>query len=477
MTSDQLFIDGHFVDAASGATRPLIDPGTEEVLSTLPFGDATDAQRALDAAARALPAWSKKTVYERTALLEKAAEIIASRVVDYAPRTARESGKPLSQARAEWAGAPGYLRVAAEQARSLGGRVVPARHGARRIDVTYRPVGVVGVITAWNFPVYNPNRAVASALAAGCTVVLRPSEFTPRSAFDYARAFADAGLPPGVLNVIHGDPAGMAQAMLDDPRCRKLAFTGSTRVGRLLMEGAARTITRLSLELGGNAPVIVMPDVDVKAVATSAVVAKLRNAGQVCIAPQRFYVHAAIVDAFTAAARDAMATEVLGHALEPSTTVGPLINEAQRARVARIVDASVAVGARLVCGGVARPGPGFFYEPTIVTDVPAHAPILREEVFGPVLPIVPFHDVNQAIALANDSEHGLAGYVWTRDLTTATQLAEALECGLVGVNDWYPVAPEAPFGGVKQSGMGRESGLEGVLEYVDVKARFTGLGA
>jgi acyl-CoA reductase-like NAD-dependent aldehyde dehydrogenase len=473
---DKLYIDGQFVDAASGATRALVDPGTEATLAELPFGDARDAQRALDAAARALPAWSKRTVYERTALIEKAAELIAARAAEYAPRTAGESGKPLAQARGEWAGAPGYLRVAAEQARALGGRVVPARVGTRRIDVTYQPIGVVGVITAWNFPVYNPNRAVASALAVGCTVVLRPSEFTPRSALDYARAFADAGLPPGVLNVVHGEPAGIAEAMLDDPRCRKIAFTGSTRVGRLLMEGASRTITRLSLELGGNAPVIVMPDVDVAAVAKSAVTAKLRNAGQVCIAPQRFYVHASIADAFTAAAREAMSKEILGPALDKATTVGPLINDVQRKRVARIVDESVAAGARVVCGGAVPAGAGYFYEPTILADVPATAPVLREEIFGPVLPVVPFDAVDDAVRMANDSEYGLAAYVWTRDLNVATKIAEALECGMVGVNDWYPVTPEAPFGGVKQSGLGRESGFEGVLEYVDAKARYIGLG-
>jgi acyl-CoA reductase-like NAD-dependent aldehyde dehydrogenase len=474
--TDKLFIDGEFVDARSGATRDLVDPGNETVLATLPFGDATDAQRALDAAARAQPAWSKKTVYERTAIVEKAAEIIAARAAEFAPRTAEESGKPLAQARGEWAGAPGYLRFAAEQARALGGRVVPARLPTRRIDVTYAPVGVVGVITAWNFPVYNPNRAVASALAVGCTVVLRPSEFTPRSAFDYARAFADAGLPPGVLNVVHGDPASMAQAMLDDPRCRKIAFTGSTRVGRLLMAGAARTVTRLSLELGGNAPVIVMPDVDVVAVAKSAVTAKLRNAGQVCIAPQRFYVHASVAAAFVEAAREAMAREVLGHALARATTVGPLINAIQRDRVARIVADSVAAGARVVCGGAPRLGPGFFYEPTVLADVPAGAPVLREEIFGPVLPVVPFTSLDEVLQQANDCEHGLAGYVWTRDLAVATRIAESLEVGMVGVNDWYPVTPEAPFGGVKQSGVGRESGLEGVLEYVDAKTRYVGMG-
>lgn len=472
---DAMYIDGRFTGSVAGTLRPLIDPGNEGVLAELPYGDAEDARLALDAAAKALPAWSAKTAYERAALLEKAAEIIASRVTAYAPRTAEESGKPLAQARGEWASAPHYLRVAAEHARTLGGRSIPSRLGARRIDVLYRPVGVVGVITAWNFPVYNPNRAVSSALAAGCTVVLRPSEFTPRSAFDYARAFADAGLPPGVLNVVHGDPHAIGQALLDDPRCRKLAFTGSTRVGKLLMDGASRTVKRLSLELGGNAPVLVMPDVDAVAVARSAVTAKLRNAGQVCIAPQRFYVHASLFDAFVDAARSAMEREVLGHALDPKTTLGPLINHAQRERVARIVDDSVARGACVITGGRRAEGRGYFYLPTLLTELPDDAPALREEVFGPVMAVVPFEHPEEALERANDTEYGLAAYVWTRDLRMATQLSESLEFGLVGVNDWYPVTPEAPFGGMKQSGMGRESGMEGVLEYLEVKTRYLGL--
>lgn len=473
---DRMYIDGAFTGSVSGKTRALVDPGTEAVLAELPYGDAEDAKLALDAAAKALPAWSAKTAYERAAVLEKAAELIAARAAEYAVRTAEESGKPLAQARGEWVGAPNYLRVAAEQARSLGGRNIPSRLGSRRIDVTHQPVGVVGVITAWNFPIYNPNRAVSSALAAGCTAVLRPSEYTPRSAFDYARAFADAGLPPGVLNVVHGDPAAMGQAMLDDPRCRKMAFTGSTRVGKLLMDGASRTVKRLSLELGGNAPVIVMPDVDVASVAKSGVTAKLRNAGQVCIAPQRFYVHASVAGAFVAAAKAAMEREVLGHALDPRTTLGPLINAAQRERVAHIVDASVAAGARLVTGGVRLEGAGYFYRPTLLTDAPDDAPVLCEEVFGPVMVVVPFEREEEAQAKANDTEYGLAAFVWTRDLRVATRLSEGLAFGMVGVNDWYPVTAEAPFGGVKQSGMGRESGMEGLLEYLEVKTRYIGLG-
>lgn len=468
---DRMWIGGQWTGARAGGTRSLVDPGSERVLAELPYGDGADARMALDAAAEAFPDWARRTAYERGALLERAAALIAERVDEYAARTTEESGKPLAQSKGEWASAPNYLRFAAEEARRLGGRWVPARAPGRRIDVTYAPLGVVGVITAWNFPVYNVNRAVASALAAGCTLVVRPSELTPRSALDYARAFADAGLPPGVLNVIHAEPHPVGQAFLDDPRCRKIAFTGSTRVGKLLMEGAARTVTRLALELGGNAPVLVFPDVDVEAVARAGVVAKTRNCGQVCIAPQRFYVHRAVVERFAAAATAAAEDQVVGHGLDARTTLGPLISAAQRDRVEALVDGS---RARIRTGGFRPQRLGYFYAPTVLDEVPAGAPVLTEEIFGPVLPIVPFDSTEEAIALANATEYGLASFVFTRDLSTAFSVSEALEFGLVGVNDWYPVTAEAPFGGVKQSGLGRESGYEGVHEYVEAKTRYFG---
>jgi acyl-CoA reductase-like NAD-dependent aldehyde dehydrogenase len=474
---DLMFIGGQWVAAKGGGTWHLIDPGRAEALTEITYGDARDAHAALDAAAEAFPAWAARTAYERAALLEKAADTIAARVEVYARRTTEESGKPLAQARGEWAGAPNYLRFAAEEARRLGGRWIPARLPGRRIDVQYAPLGVVGVITAWNFPVYNVNRAVASALAAGCTAVVRPSEYTPRSALDYAQAFADAGLPPGVLNVVNGDPASMAGALMADARCRKIAFTGSTRVGKLLMDAASKTIKRLALELGGNAPVLVFPDADVAAVARAGVTAKLRNAGQVCIAPQRFIVHASVAETFTAAALEQLGREVVGHGLEPASTVGPLINAVQRDRVEALVERSVAAGARVRCGGhrVQGPGhPGFFYAPTLLDAVPADASVLREEIFGPVLPVQTFETTADALRLAHETEYGLAAFVFTRDLRTAFEVSERLEFGMVGVNDWYPVTAEAPFGGMKQSGLGRESGAEGVHEYVEARTRYFG---
>lgn len=475
MNRELMHIAGGEREALAGRWWTVVDPATEQPVCEVPWGDAADASAAIDAAAAAFPAWSRKTAYERGAILERAAELIRERVDVYARRTSEESGKPLAQSRGEWAGAPNYLRTAAEEARTLGGRWIPARSPGRRIDVTYAPLGVVGVITAWNFPIYNVNRAVASALAAGCCAVVRPSEFTPRTALDYARALHDAGLPPGVLNVITGEPHAIGQAMLDDPRCRKIAFTGSTRVGKLLMEGAARTVTRLALELGGNAPVIVLPDVaDLEAVARAGVTARHRNCGQVCISPQRFYVHTSIYERFVAAMAAAVGAEVVGSGLDPKTTVGPLINARQRARVADIVERSLAAGAVPVVGGQALPGPGYFYAPTLLRDVPADAPVVHEEIFGPVTPVIPFASVDEALALANATEYGLAAYVFTAELRAAMRVSERLEFGMVGVNDWYPVTAEAPFGGFKQSGLGRESGREGVHEYVEVKTRYFG---
>lgn len=471
----RMIVHGTAIESHTRRWRSVVDPATGEAIAEVPWGDGADARAAIDAAAAAWPAWAARTAYDRGAILEHAATLIAERADELARRTTQESGKPLAQSKAEWMGAPNYIRVAAEEARRLGGRWIPARLPGRRIDVTYSPLGVVGVITAWNFPVYNINRAVSSALAAGCTVVIRPSECTPRSAVDYAQAFVDAGAPPGVVNVVIGEASPIAQAMLDDPRCRKIAFTGSTRVGKMLIEGSARTVTRLALELGGNAPVLVFPDIaDVEAVARSAVTARHRNCGQVCITPQRFYVHADIFERFTAAMAEAMRAEVVGPGSDPRTTVGPLINERQRVRVHEIVKQSVAAGAVRVVGGYEMAPPGFFYAPTLLRDVPASAPILHEEVFGPVTPVVPFNNTDEVLGLANATEYGLAAFVWTRDLNTAMRVSERLEFGMIGINDWYPVTAEAPFGGFKQSGTGRESGLEGVHEYVEAKTRYFG---
>ena len=338
-------------------------------------------------------------------------------------------------------------------------------------------MGVVGVITAWNFPIYNVARAGAAALAAGCTVVFRPAELTPMTAMEMVAIMLEAGMPAGVVNLINGEAAAMAQEMLTNPLCAKIHFTGSQRVGKLLMDGASRTVTRLSLELGGNAPVLIFPDVDVAAVARGAVTAKFRNAGQVCVSPQRFFVHRAIAERFTAEIVSLASGLRLGSGLLPETNVGPLISARHRNDVDAMVAEAKHAGAEIVLGG-ARPAAlekGFFFEPTVVAGSSSRSPLFTQEVFGPVLPIAVFDDTDAVLEEANATRYGLAAYAWTNDLRVAQKLAEHLQFGLVGINDWSPQATEAPFPGWKESGVGQESGAEGLLEYLETKVVSTGV--
>lgn len=469
-------INGEWVGASNGGTWDLVNPATEEVIAVMPFGDAVDARNALDFAAAAFPRWARRTPYERGDVLLGAADWILPRAEELARITTEESGKPLREALAEWRSAVNYLRWFAQEAPRVYGRTIPPRMSSRRVMTIHQPVGVVGTITAWNFPIYNVVRSWGAALAAGCTVVGRPSEYTPRSAMLVAQALHEAGAPPGVINVINGDPASMGQALLDDERCRKISFTGSTRVGKLLMEGAAHSVTRLSLELGGNAPVIILPDVDVQRAAKNAVTTKYRNCGQVCVAPQRFFVHSRIVEEFLDHVTRLTGQVRVGSGLEDSTDTGPLINAAQRSRVETLVEDAVAAGAQVLTGG-ARPEAlpkGYFYQPTVITNMDTEMSLYHQEIFGPVLPVMPFSDLDEAIALANATEYGLAAYVQTNDLNSAIRLYEELEYGMVGVNEWLLATPEAPFGGFKQSGIGRESGPEGVADYMETKTVLIG---
>ena len=467
-------VGGRWQGAVGGGTATLVDPASERPIDTVPFGGAEDVVAAIDAASAAFPAWSRHTPYARAGILERAADWIDDHLDDLAVVTTEESGKPLSEARAEWRSATGYLRWFAGEGVRAYGRTVPARAVGRRIRVEAMPVGVVGTITAWNFPVYNNVRTWAAALAAGCTLVARPDERTPRTGMLLARALHEGGAPDGVVNLVNGAPRPMGRAMLDDPRLRKLAFTGSPAVGRLLMDGASRTMTRLTLELGGNAPVLVFPDVDVAEAARKAAVWKTRNCGQVCVAPQRFLVHDDVADAFLEAVAAEMAALRVGPGLDEASQVGPLISARQRERVEALVAGSLEAGARLVTGGARPDRPGWFYRPTVLGDVTPGMPAFDEEIFGPVLPVTRFRDGREALALANRGEAGLAAFVVTNDLATATLVAERLEYGMVSINDWLPATPEAPFGGMKGSGFGRETGSEGLREYLETKAVFLG---
>jgi len=467
----QQFIGGKWQDASNRGTWEVINPATEEAIRSVPFGRAEDCRLAIDAADAAFPKWSKKTAYERAGHLKRASDLMRERNADLAYTTVLESGKPILQAKAEWGVAADLFEWFAEEGKRAYGRWVPSRNPAKRQLVIKQPLGVVGIITAWNFPAYNIARAGAAALAAGCTIVIRPSEYTPLTAMEIANILCEAGLADGEVNLINGEPESMGQEMLRHPKCSKLHFTGSQRVGKLLMDGASKTVTRLSLELGGNAPVLIFPDVDLEQVASSAVTAKFRNGGQVCISPQRFFVHSTIADKFAECAGSIVSKLRLGSGLEPESSVGPLINARQRDRVEELVGAARSSGATIAVGGRRPPDRprGYFFEPTVVTDVPMETALFQNEIFGPVMPIASFERAEQAIAEANSTRYGLSAYVWTNDVRIAMRTAERLEFGMVGVNEWAPQSVEVPFAGWKESGLGRESGAEGLEEYLETK--------
>jgi succinate-semialdehyde dehydrogenase len=464
------YIGGVWADASNGKTWDVLNPATEDPVATVPFGNENDAFVALEAAAAAFASWSTSTAYERAAYLRRISDLIRDRADRLAEVTVRESGKPVAQAKGEWQVAADLFEWYSEEGKRAYGRTIPSRRASKRMMVLRQPIGVVGVITAWNFPAYNPVRAWAAALAAGCTVVARPSELTPLTAMEIVNLAHEAGLPKGVLNLVNGEPEGIGRAFLDSPICRKISFTGSVRVGRILMDGASRTFTRLSLELGGNAPVLVFPDADLEALAKSAVAAKYRNAGQVCVSPQRFLVHRSRAREFSERIAPQVRALKVGDGLEPSTDVGPMINAAQRDRVEALVMDARARGVAVLAGG-GRPAfeRGYFFEPTVLSGVEPEMRIFEEEIFGPVLPLASFDEVDEAIAAANRTDYGLAAYVWTNDLKTAIRCYEGLHFGMVGVNEWAPQAAEAPFPGWKHSGLGAESGPEGLEEYLERK--------
>ena len=467
----QQLIGGVWHDASNGSTWDVLNPATEEVVRSVPFGNGADCALAIEAAAKAFPAWSGKTAYERAAPLKKAAELIRERAADLARTTVMESGKPIAQAKGEWGVVADLFEWFAEEGKRAYGRWVPSRNAARRQLVIRQPVGVVGLITAWNFPAYNVARAASAALAAGCTIAIRPSEYTPLTAMEMVNVLVEAGIGDGAVNLVNGDPESMGQEMLRNPKCVKIHFTGSPRVGKLLMDGASKSVKRLSLELGGNAPVLIFPDVDLEQVAASAVTAKFRNGGQVCISPQRFFVHGRIAEKFTDQVTSLASKLRVGDGLAPDSNVGPLINARQRDRVEEMVQQSQSAGARIALGGK-RPSAlprGYFYEPTVVTNVAEETPLFQAEIFGPVLPIATFDDADAAVEMANRTRYGLAAYVWTNDLRAAVRTAERLEFGMVGVNEWAPQSTEVPFTGWKESGIGRESGAEGLDEYLETK--------
>ena len=465
-----LYIDGTWRDASDGATFDVEDPSTGEVLTTVANATPEDGMAALDAAAAAQASWGSTPPRERAEILRRAFDLVTERADDFALLMTLEMGKPLAEARGEVAYGGEFLRWFSEEAARISGRYSVAPDGRTRLLVHKRPVGPCLFITPWNFPLAMATRKIAPAIAAGCTMVVKPATLTPLTTLLMTQVLEEAGLPKGVLNVVPTSKASdVTGPLLQDPRLRKLSFTGSTEVGRGLLRGAADQVLRTSMELGGNAPFLVFEDADVDKAVEGAMLAKLRNMGEACTAANRFIVHADVADEFAEKLTAKMKELPVKRGTEDDARIGPLIDEKSRTKVHELVEDAVAKGATVTTGGEPQDGPGYFYPPTVLTGVTGEARILAEEVFGPVAPIVTFTDEDDAIAMANDTEFGLVAYAYTNDLSRSVRLTERIESGMLGVNVGVVSNPAAPFGGVKQSGLGREGGFEGIEEYLETR--------
>ena len=465
-----LFIGGAWRPAESGATFPVEDPSTGRVLTEVADASPADGMQALEAATKAQPAWAAVPPRERSDILRRAYDLLLERMENLALLMTLEMGKPLAEARGEIAYAAEFFRWFSEEAVRIEGRFAVAPNGQGRLLVMRAPVGPCLLITPWNFPMAMGTRKIGPAVAAGCTMVVKPAEQTPLSILALAGIMQEAGLPDGVLNVITtADPAAVMEPMIRDGRARKLSFTGSTAVGRKLLEQCADQVMRTSMELGGNAPFVVFEDADLDAAVEGAMQAKMRNIGEACTAANRFYVHSSIAGEFARRLGERMDALPIGRGVENGVVVGPLIDATAREKVSSLVDDAVRRGAEVVVGGKPLDRDGYFYPPTVLTNVPEDAEMRHEEIFGPVAPVVAFETEEEAITAANDTEYGLVSYVFTRDLDRALRVCERLETGMIGLNQGIVSNPAAPFGGVKHSGLGREGGRLGIEEFLETK--------
>ncbi len=470
----QLFIGGEWVDSTSGRSIDVIDPATGSVLLSIADASVADGARALDAAVAAQGSWAATAPRVRGELLRRAFDLLQERADDFALLMTLEMGKPLSEARGEVTYGGEFLRWFSEEAVRIGGHYGPNPEGTGRMIVTHLPVGPSFLITPWNFPLAMATRKIAPALAAGCTTVIKPAELTPLTTLYFAKLLEDAGLPKGVVNVVTTSTSGeVSPPIIADPRLRKLSFTGSTPVGVRLLKQAADTVLRSSMELGGNAPFLVFEDADLDKAVDGAMLAKFRNIGEACTAANRFIVHESVAAEFAAKVTERVKALRVGRGTDEGVTIGPLINEAAVAKAADLVGDAVDRGATVLTGGASVDGKGTFYEPTVITGVTPGSDILREEIFGPVLAIVTFTDEADAVAKANDTEYGLVSYAYTADMSRAQRLIESLQTGMTGINVGVVSNAAAPFGGMKQSGMGREGGAEGIHEYLETKYALT----
>jgi succinate-semialdehyde dehydrogenase / glutarate-semialdehyde dehydrogenase len=470
-TLKRMYIDGQWCTAQNGRTLGVINPATEEVLAAIAYGGRAETRRAIEAAHRSLPAWMKLTAWDRAKILKKTAELMRERTDAIARTLTLEQGKPLAESRAELLHSADTFEWFAEEGKRAYGQVIPHSVQGKRYVTVKHPVGVVGAISPWNFPITLQARKIAPALAAGCTIVSKPASQTPLCLIQVFECLIEAGLPAGVANLVMGSAQEIADEFLENPAVRKISFTGSTEVGKQLMKGAADQVKRLSLELGGHAPFIVFPDADPEMGAKIAVTGKFRNNGQVCIAPSRFYVHKDVEKKFTEAAVEFAKNLKLGNGLDPGIEVGPMFEKRAMDNTIGLVDDARQRGARILTGGKRsdRFTKGYFFEPTVLTAVPSDTRMLTEEPFAPVMPVLDFSKLDDVIRAANNTRYGLAAYVFTNDLTVAWRMAEGLEAGIIAINDPVPATPQCPFGGMKESGLGRELGHEGLEAYLETK--------
>lgn len=471
---EKMYIAGEWTDGQAKGTFPVYNPATGEVLAHVPDGGSADAAEAIAAAAEAFPAWSTTTSYERAEILDRAYRLMMERSEELARLMTMEQGKPLTMSRNEVAYGASFFSWYAEEAKRIYGETIPSPRANHRFLSIKHPVGVVAAITPWNYPMSMITRKIAPALAAGCTVVLKPAEQTPLCAAAIFDILHEAGVPAGVVNMVTAlDPEPIGKEFMTNPLVKKLTFTGSTEVGKILLRGAADQVKRVSVELGGHAPFIVLPDADPVHAAKGAVLNAFLNSGQACICANRIFVHRDILEPFTATLIQRVSSLKVGNGLEEGVQVGPLVDEAALAKMVAQTEDAVSKGARLVCGGTqlteGELGKGTFFAPTVLLDVNESMRIYREETFGPIAPVIPFSDEDDVLAMANDTTYGLAAYVYTRDLSLAWRMWEGLEFGIIGINDINPSAAAAPFGGMKESGIGREGGREGIEAYLETK--------
>ncbi|MGI9301693.1 MAG: NAD-dependent succinate-semialdehyde dehydrogenase [Gammaproteobacteria bacterium] len=465
----ELMIGGKWRQGGDGKAEEVLNPATEKVLGKLPHASKADLDEALDAATNAFTEWRRSNPYTRATLLKRVGELIRDNADRIATIMTLEQGKPLPESKIEVSITAESHEWAAEECKRTYGRIVPSRYDGTRMLVDYEPIGPVAAFSPWNFPALMPMRKVATAVAAGCSVIVKPAEETPGTAIAIARLYEQAGAPPGLVNVVFGVPSDVSTHLIASPDIRKISFTGSIPVGKHLMKLAAEGMKKVTMELGGHSPVVIFDDVDVEKVAKMTASSKYRNAGQVCISPTRFYVHESIHKDFTGAFTDVFKSVKVGDGLDDAVNMGPMANPRRVDAMEDFVADARSHGAKVECGGSRIGNQGFFFEPTVLTDVPDDARIMQVEPFGPVTPIVPFRDYDEVVTRANSLPYGLAAYAFTGSTGRAQELSQDLEAGMVALNSLNIASPETPFGGVKESGIGREAGIEGILEHMSMK--------